>query len=341
MFLEYSLSNPKIWLMLVGQKITHSTFGSGTIKEIVLGDSFSNNSVAIIQLDSPIDSIGSGLTNTKKLGLQAFNGQIITELSLPDELAERLESFEREKFERELELQRREAERIRLKQIEKELQEKEEQERIEQLKREENARNEFELRKEKYQISSFKDNSPLSELNIILMKLDENNPLSDRDEQWLKSNRLFPVLAIYYERVGNLASAGSNWRKSDNPQRALEITQNLQSPNHYILTMRGGAFRDISDFKQAKECAFSALQLAPNNYHPYNLLGAIFYQQGLPEEGYKYFQKANSLGSKPVDEDTSIKSALSKAGSDEKKLVAKFLLAKDPKRYEWAKFYLK
>jgi tetratricopeptide (TPR) repeat protein len=230
---------------------------------------------------------------------------------------------------------------MRLKQIEQEQREKEELERIEQFKREENARNEFMLRKAKYQVSSFKNNSPLSELNLILMKLDDNDSISDQDEQWLKSNRLFPVLAIHYERISNLAAAGSNWRKSDNPRRALEITQNIQSPNQYILTMRGGAFRDINDYEQAKECAFSALQQAPNDHHPYNLLGAIFYQQGLPEEGYKYFQKANSLGSKPIEEDTSIKSALSKAGSDEKKLVAEFLLAKDPKRYEWTKFYLK
>ena len=112
-FLEYSLSNPEVWLMLVGQKLTHNIFGSGTIKEIRLGDSVISNSLAIIQLDHPVNSIGSGLTDVKKLGLQAFNGQIITELSLPDELIEELKMFERGKIERELERQRQEAERIR------------------------------------------------------------------------------------------------------------------------------------------------------------------------------------------------------------------------------------
>jgi Flp pilus assembly protein TadD len=107
--------------------------------------------------------------------------------------------------------------------------------------------------------------------------------------------------------------------------------------------MRGGAFRDISDFEHAKECALSALQLAPKDYHPYNLLGAIYYQQGLPEEGNKYFKKANELGSKPYEEDTNIKSALKKAESQAKNYIAKYLLAKDPVRYEyeWERFYLK
>jgi len=339
-FLEYSLCNIQFWSALVGQKIKHSVFGSGIIKEMRLGDSIDNSS-AIVQLDQPVASVGSGMTDIKKIGLRAFNGQIITELSLPVGLLEKVNTFEKEKIQRDLERQQREAERSRREQLEREQWEREEAERQEQLEREANARNEFRLRKEKYQVTSFKETSPLSDLNKILIKLDDGNILSDYDEQWLKSNGLFSVIAIYYERIGNLATAGSNWRKVDNPHRALEITDSIVKPNHYVLTMRGGAFRDISDFDHAKECALSALQLAPDDFHPYNLLGAIYYQQGLPEEGNKYFEKANALGSKPHDEDTIIRSALKKAEKQAKKNVAKYLMAKDPVRYEWAKYYLK
>ena len=250
---------------MVGQKLTHKVFGSGIIKEICIGNKGITDSLAVIQLDCPIESIGSGLSDIKKIGLQAFTDEIINELNVPDELVEKIELFEREKLEQVLEIERRVAERIRLKEIEQERLEKEGQERREQFNREENARTEFKLRKEKYQVLSFTEISPLSELNRILIKLDDYEAISDDDEQWLENNKLFPVLAIYYERIGNLAKAGSNWRKSDNPHRALEITQNLPSPNHYVLTMRGGAYRDIGDFEMAKECALSAIRIEPND----------------------------------------------------------------------------
>lgn len=270
------------------------------------------STTATIQFDKQVKSSSRGLTYILNISLEAFDGKLITEVSLSDELIEKIDEFERIKEKETL-----------------------------QIERELTAKNEFKFRKAKYQVSWFEDNSPLSELNRILIFLDEGNNLSDYDIQWLNSNCLFQVLGYYYEKIGYLARAGSNWRKSDNPQRALAITENITKQDSYILTMRGAAFKDIGDLDNAKESALSAIRLSPNSFYPYNLLGAIFCQQGMPEEGFLNFEKAILLGSKRNNEDGYVRSALKEAGHEERIRVAKFLLEKDPIRYKWANIYLK
>lgn len=78
----------------------------------------------------------------------------------------------------------------------------------------------------------------------------------------------------------------------------------------------------------------------PQSYYPYNLLGAVYYQQGLPEKGERYFDRARELGSSLNEEDEVIQSAIEKAGQAERAIVAEYLLRKDPTRYEWARYYL-
>lgn len=199
----------------------------------------------------------------------------------------------------------------------------------------------FEQLKKKYHVAGYKDSSPLSRLNRILMEIDSGNTLAEADLTWLNVEKLFPALAFYYGRNGKLASAGSNWRKAKNPQQAIDITEDAKSRNNPVtLTMRGGAFRDLGEMDEAEKCGLKAIKLAPDDFHPYNLLAAVYYQRGLPEEGEKYFERARNLGSRPADEDNNIKSAIEMAGAGEKLRVAEYLLKKDPERYRWARKYI-
>ena len=104
--------------------------------------------------------------------------------------------------------------------------------------------------------------------------------------------------------------------------------------------MRGGAYRDLGQLADAETAAREAMDLDPQSFYPYNLLGAIYYQRGLPEAGERYFDRARELGSSPHEEDEGIQSAIEKAGEAERVIVAEYLLRKDSTRYEWARYYL-
>jgi tetratricopeptide (TPR) repeat protein len=171
------------------------------------------------------------------------------------------------------------------------------------------------------------------------MEIDDGKQLTNEDIDWLEARELFQALAFYYERIGLMARAGSYWRKVGNPQMALEITERARADSA-ILTMRGGAFRDIGNLDNAHACGQRAIELAPKDYHPYNLLRAVYYQRGDPEEGDKYFERARELGSHPKNEERNIRSAVKKARPEEKRRVAEYLLKKDPERFQWVQKYI-
>ena len=235
---------------------------------------------------------------------------------------EAIEVEQRAKFAAQVEAQRRaEAERVEA-----------------QRRAEAEARLEFQRLKEKYEVAWYRETSPVSPLYPILMDLVTGNKFSEGIEQWLKKEKLFAVLALYYEQDGKFATAGSFWRKAEDPSRALRVSEGKR-PASSILCMRGGAYRDLGELDPAETCGVQAISLSPTEYHPYNLLGAIYYQRGLPEQGDIFLQKARELGSKS-NEDAEIRSAFKKAGKDEQRHVAEYLLKKDPERYVWAKHYL-
>jgi tetratricopeptide (TPR) repeat protein len=123
---------------------------------------------------------------------------------------------------------------------------------------------------------------------------------------------------------------------------ALDATKGLVSDDKRlmaaVLTTRGGAFRDRNALADAEDCARKALAVNPDNTrHAYYLLGAIYYQRGNPEDGDKCFQKA---GISPDERDRQVRDAFARAGRAEKLEVARYLLHKDPEKYEWAEYYL-
>lgn len=189
------------------------------------------------------------------------------------------------------------------------------------------------------------------QVGIILKKIESGAHLSKNEKQLLEQQRLFSLLALYYERQYNTTrdtfaaiNASKYWRKQGEPEHALKITGGIEDKDSYrmsmVLTTRGGAFKDRGALVEAEECARKAIRLDKESYHPWNLLGAVYYQQGEPKEGSKCFNKAEELGAKPRDKETAIRSAVQRAGDTERQKVKLYLQQVHPKLYGKFRKYL-
>lgn len=230
--------------------------------------------------------------------------------------------------------------------------ERQEQLRLEQVEGENLDKENFAKLKTKYLVSNFSDTSPTSLLYAILIKIESEELLTGDDEKWLIRHRLFAVLGSYFEIKSHLpqseswdsVTAGKYWRKAKQPQRAIDALKGANSNNERIksaiLTVRGAALKDKKQFQEATQEAKKAIAVSPRSYHPYNLMGAICVQNGAPEEGNAYFEKAKELGASPEEMDEIIKDSIQNADAENQLKAIRYLLAKDPVKYKWAKFYL-
>ncbi len=154
-----------------------------------------------------------------------------------------------------------------------------------------------------------------------------------------------------YERTGNkwnLPNASSHWRKADEPESALKVTENLDFDQikenklkSALLTTRGGAFRDIDKLDDAEKCALKAIEYQPQSHHPYTLMGAICYERGQYSQGDDWFNEAIKRGAESEDIDSELKRVVKNAKDEKRREVVEYLLKKDPQRYAWAKAYRK
>ena len=342
LFFEFAKKDPEVWNKLINRRIDHKTFGTGRIVDYRDGIIFADF--------SQILSESTKDRNLRKLSTLIFSNAILNEFEVPDDLIPELDEF-RIIYEKRIEEERKEAlarEEANRK-WEAEREERNERRR-QQEEQEKDARNEFIRLKKKYLVKDYPDNSPISQLFEILVRIEGDEMISKDQLTWLRDKNIYPVLAVCYEKFANsgdpmkLASAGSFWRKAGCPERALKITDqfipNENSDKATILTMRGGAFRDIKDFENAEACGLEAMSLMPNKYFPYNLLGALYVQMGIPEKGEEFFEKAKKLGSKN-DENRDFQKALKLAEPEARRKSAEYFLKKDPEKYKWAANYLK
>ena len=154
-----------------------------------------------------------------------------------------------------------------------------------------------------------------------------------------------------YERTGNkwnLPNASSHWRKADEPNSALKVTENLDFDQikenklkSALLTTRGGAFRDIDKLDDAQKCALKAIEYQPQSHHPYTLMGAICFERSQFLEGERWFKEAIKRGAESEDIDSELKQVVKNAKDEKRREVVEYLLTKNPQRYAWAKAYRK
>ncbi|MEH1998276.1 MAG: hypothetical protein V7L00_05920 [Nostoc sp.] len=205
---------------------------------------------------------------------------------------------------------------------------------------------------------------PLEPFYAIMVKLEKKERLDPKFvfqlmEEGLLSNDREIALAYYrleaefYEqelgRTGhkwNIATASGYWRKANEPERALKLTNidlnrvndsNLKSA---ILVTRGAAFRDSHKLDDAEDCAKKAMDYQPDSHQPYTLMGAICYDRHDYEQGNYWFEQAIQRGAEIKDIDAEIKRVIRSTKNEEKRhKAAEYLLKKDSQRYSWAKSY--
>lgn len=220
----------------------------------------------------------------------------------------------------------------------------------------------FKALKTKYQIVGQLAINPFYE---IMLKLEREERLDPKQViQLIEEGRLsrhgkiaiayYRLEAIFYEneyqRTGNkwnLPSASSNWRKADEPEKALKVTESVnwnrvQDPDlkSALWVTRGAAFRDLTQLNKAERCAVQAMECQPQSHQPYTLMGAICYDQCEYAEGDRWFEMAAERGADDMDDEIERIVRMTK-DKDKRIDVAKYLLSKDSKRYAWAKSYLK
>jgi len=363
LLVRYAGDDVERWQEILGRQVTHQRYRQGKIKAIRgAGDSIY---VDFYQSTERLD---------KKIERNEFESNFF-DIELPPhievfrDLQKLAQLEEQRKVEKELrraerrtrEEQYRAERRIReeRRREEQEFREKQhqaaEQRRQEELQQqrvlEAESKREFAALKFKYMAQGYSDSSPSSLLYPVLLKLDLGEELCEADIQWLKQQRLFGTVATFYEKkfqksgdLWDLIKASRYWRLGSQPMRALDLTSDLTTEDSRlmsaVLTTRGGALRDINALSEAEQCAVEALQHSPNEHYPYNLLGAIYFQSGQPEKGDEFFLKAQQLGAGEKAQESDMRNAMKNAGQEEKRVVAEYLLRKDPERYKWAKHYL-
>jgi len=210
-----------------------------------------------------------------------------------------------------------------------------------------------------------RNDSIASPLYSILVKLNANQRLSDQDVIWLETEKLFypnARLFIAYHRLEavhaeaefkrtkgfwNLVNSSAHWRKANQPESALKLTNNQQQLRSLkesklrsaLFTTRGGALRDLDRLSEAEQCALEAINHYPKSHNPYTLMGALCYDTRRYEEGDEWFEKAIERGAKPNDQDSEIKRILNKKKGKAREEIIDHLLAKDSIRFAWVKRY--
>ena len=202
-------------------------------------------------------------------------------------------------------------------------------------------------------IESFMEGSELSPLSEIIVKFRDGEDVDDVEIEWLEASGIYRfAAAVLYRKFRSgdywaLARASKNLRKANRPRDALVITSQAASDPDLdprlasaILTTRGGAFRDLSEFDDAVKAGLVASRMSPTSWHPHNLLGAVYCEIGRPEDAMEEFEKAERLGASQSQIDREIRRSVERAAGAARARSVDYLLAKDPVKYNWALRFL-
>ncbi|NMD02149.1 MAG: hypothetical protein GYA71_02640 [Bacteroidales bacterium] len=341
----YAGTDIKKWTIYKRYPFIHKTFGIGHIDSLELTEQ--GKLYICLLFNSPYEGKRERyfLNTSFQDGFFDFADPIENSVELKEimvQVRQLLESEKEKILEEEILRKKQEEEkRIRLEEENK------------QKEKEKADRDNFIALKEKYNIKNCHNDSPTSLLYVILLKLEDKELLDQEDIEYLKSEHWYGPIAVDFENrftkepsdLWLLVNACSNWRNAKVPSRSIEISANSFSSDKKsyaaLLTTRGGAFRDLMNFEAAEDSAKAAIQIQPGSHYPYNLLGAIYYQKGEPEKADEYFGIAIQKGSTPKDVDSEIEHSIKRSNEEVRNKVVAYLLAKDSKRYEWAKKYIK
>lgn len=331
-FAAFAGTNCSIWKKIIGFKIKHRVYGLGIVDEVT--ETKYNDSIHIrVRFADLPENI-----NLKTFSDTSFKEGFFENININFDLIPGFNDF----------LELREKEEMEAL-INEEIKIKKEQEEI--AKQEAEFLEEFISLKQEYEIESSSFNSIASPLYSILNRLKANEKLDTEDIQWLERNSLYNILAIHYEEeyvnfgdLWNLVKASDYWRRRGNAARAIELLKDKHSVDiklmKAMLITCGSSFKDIHEIDVAEKYARKAIKICDYCFDSYVLLGGIYYQKGMPEEGDEYFTKATELGANSKNIEYEKRDAFDMAEKPEKKLLVKYLLDKDEQKYKWVRNYL-
>ena len=303
-FYEYAKSDVSVWERIIGSTVEHNTYGNGTLTSIEVINGVPHIKVKFYNSANELKFKSSGI------------GQFFKKIYFdPSQLAG-----------------------------------------YEKYISEEKATKELKSLKLKYDLKSFENEGITSPLYVILLKLENKykERLISEEIDWLEkkgTDDAYKLLGQYYILEYNrypddwhIIKGAKYFRKANKPEVAISALKNIKNNESRIkgakLTVIAAAYKDSNELDVSENYAIKAVAIAPDSYYPHNVLGAIYYQTGQPEKGDKHFDRAIQLGSNPKTSESEIKKSLALAGKKEQIYVAKYLLKKDPKKYNWAEKYL-
>lgn len=208
-------------------------------------------------------------------------------------------------------------------------------------------------------IINSKDGMLSAQILDLLEKVDREEIIEESGLRLLEQESKFALAVYHYQRyknsggmdVGNswhLATACKFLRRCGMPDVVIVITNEFSErglidfgADAAVFTSRGGAFKDISNLREAKKCIDEALTFSPNSYHVYNLLGAIYHREGNPDAGDEAFSQAMRLGANPKTKNIEMISVSNDPEVEMTSAVINYLLQKDYRKYAWIRKFRK
>lgn len=212
----------------------------------------------------------------------------------------------------------------------------------------------------RYGLDYFIEQPLLARVMEILRRLDDGTRLTDDDVLWLKTKgkacyseslqlafhrREAEFFSDEYARTcdpWNAVNASAHYRKSDQPGRAHELLTSLPPGAHSspklkssIQTTHGGVMRDLGRSYEALEFGHRAHALAPRDFRPCTLLGAIHIESGDLAAGWEWYRKAAERGATEWSIDQDLRGLFARADHDRREEIRALLLREDPTRYRW------
>lgn len=321
LFAYFAQTDLQRWSQMVGQGVTHSHFGTGTIVNVQQRAKY----IPVVEVRFVSDK------NPTPFNSDSFKTDRFVDLDIPAVFLEPFRAW-RAQWEQEHALAQEKAEA-------------------------------FEKGKEALEALAKHYNVPVGKiitrqgpttLAAILVKIDEGEQLNTDQLRALEAGDCANVAATYFYRQyrqsadpWQLVKACSFLRKAGKSAKALQVSAKVKyssfadaKAHSALLTTVGGAHRDMSNIGLAKECADQAITLAPDSFHPHNLMGAILYAEGDIAKGYQHFQRALELGSNARVQDSEIRNVVETTTPENRQAIVEYLLAKDANRYGWAKVFV-
>ena len=204
------------------------------------------------------------------------------------------------------------------------------------------------------------DKTLMPRMSKLLQKIDAGNRLPKEDLEWLgtsaRGHFTAPLRKAYHQLEADFhadqyrkihdtwsaVNACGHYRKCDQSARALELIDSiledrLKPPKvrSAVLTTRGGALRDLRRLPEAILAGERAHALMPTDYRPCTLLGAVHMELRDFEEGHDWYEKARQRGATEHAIDAELRSIFQQLDSPGREAMKRFLLAEDPRRYQW------